>query len=122
MRDMARKILWSGSTALPAPVEITVGDEIIWSSNTGRVASGAMVGDVIAEKKNINIKWGVLTEKELAVIKNVMKAGFFRLSFRDDGIDMEITSYRSALNKEAIGYLSDGIYYYKSASVQIIER
>lgn len=50
---MAKKILWSGSVTLPAPVEISVNDEIIWSSNTGRLASGEMAGDVIAEKKDV---------------------------------------------------------------------
>lgn len=54
---MAKKILWSGSVTLPAPVEISVNDEIIWSSNTGRLASGEMAGDVIAEKKDVSIKW-----------------------------------------------------------------
>ena len=56
---MAKKILWSGSVTLPAPVEISVNDEIIWSSNTGRLASGEMAGDVIAEKKDVSIKWGI---------------------------------------------------------------
>ena len=45
---MAKRILWSGNTTLPAPTEITVNDEIIWSSNTGRSTSGEMIGDVIA--------------------------------------------------------------------------
>ena len=50
---MAKKILWSGSTVLPAPVEITSNDEIIWSSHTGRAASGNMIGDVVAQKSSM---------------------------------------------------------------------
>lgn len=119
---MARRILWSGSTTLPAPVEISVNDEIIWSSNTGRTANGKMVGDIVAEKKTVNIKWGVLTESELAVIKRVMIAGFFPFSFRDDGIDITIDSYRGTLSKEQIGWLGDGVFYYKSASVSVIQQ
>ena len=119
---MAKRILWSGNTTLPAPTEITVNDEIIWSSNTGRSASGEMIGDVITQKKIISIKWGVLTEAELAVIKKVMIAGFFPFSFRDDGIDMTITSYRGTLSKEQIGWLGDGIFYYRSASVEVIQK
>lgn len=119
---MAKKILWSGNTTLPAPTEITVNDEIIWSSNTGRCASGDMIGDVVAQKKDVSIKWGVLTEAELAVIKKVMIAGFFPFSFRDDGVDMTITSYRGTLSKEQIGWLGDGIFYYRSASVEVIQK
>ena len=48
---MARRILWSGSVTLPAPTSITVNDEIIWTSDTGRTLAGYMVGDPVAEKK-----------------------------------------------------------------------
>lgn len=119
---MARKILWSGNTTLPSPTQISVNDEIIWSSNTGRAANGDMIGDVIAQKKNISIQWGVLTEAELAVIKSVMIAGFFPISFRDDGVNLTIQSYRGTLTKEQLGYIGDGIFYYRSATVNIIQR
>ena len=119
---MAKKILWSGSITLPSPVQITVNDEIIWSSNTGRTVSGEMIGDIIAEKKNVSIKWGVLTESELVLIKQVMIAGFFPISFRDDGIELTINSYRGTLTKEQLGYIGDGIFYYKNASVSIIQK
>lgn len=119
---MAKKILWSGSITLPSPVQITVNDEIIWSEHTGRAVSGEMIGDIVAEKKNLNIKWGVLTESELALIKQVMVAGFFPVSFRDDGIELTIKTYRGTMTKEQLGYIGDGIFYYKSASVNIIQK
>lgn len=119
---MAKKILWSGSMTLPAPVSISVNDEIIWTSDTGRTLSGLMVGDVVAEKKNISIKWGILTETEVQLIKNVLTKGFFPISFRDDGMDITIEAYRGTLTKEQLGYIGDGIFYYKSATVDIIQR
>ena len=106
----------------PSPVSISVNDQIIWSANTGRSASGSMIGDVVAEKKDIAIKWGILTETELAAIKKIMVAGFFPISFHDDGIDLTITTYRGNLTKEVLGYIGDGIFYYKSASVSIIQK
>lgn len=119
---MERKILWSGNTILPSPTKITVGDEIIWSKNTGRTASGTMVGDIVSEKKNVSIEWGILEETELETIKKVMISGFFPISFRDDGIDLTITTYRGTLKKEILGYIGDGSYYYRSASVSIIQK
>lgn len=119
---MGKKILWSGSITLPAPVQMKVDDEIIWSSNTGRSASGEMIGDVITQKKNVSITWGILTETELALIKKVMIAGFFPISFRDDGLDMTISSYRGTLTKDVLGYIGDGAFYYRSASVSIIQK
>ena len=108
---MAKKILWSGSTVLPAPTSLSVNDEIIWTSDTGRTLSGLMIGSVVAQKKNLSIKWEYLTESQVKVIKNILVPGFFPLSFHDDGID-----------KEHLGYIGDGIYWYKSVSVDIIQR
>ena len=119
---MAKKRLWSGSAVLPAPESMSINDQIIWSANTGRSASGNMIGDVITEKKDITIKWGILTETELATIKKIMVAGFFPISFRDDGVDLTITTYRGTLTKEVLGYIGDGIFYYKSASVTIVQK
>ena len=48
-------VLMSGSVELPDPVSISVNDEIIWTADTGRTLSGLMIGDVVAEKKNVNI-------------------------------------------------------------------
>lgn len=115
-------ILQSGGVALPAPVSMSVNNEIIWTSDTGRLMNGIMVGDVIAEKCTVSIKWGVLTETEMKLIREKLISGFFPFTFRDDGIDITIESYRGTLSKEHLGYIGDGIYYYKSASVEIIQR
>ena len=90
---MAKKILWSGSTTLPAPTSLSVNDEIIWTSDTGRTLAGLMVGAVVAQKKNLSIKWEFLTEAQVKTIKNTLVPGFFPFSFRDDGIDITIQRY-----------------------------
>ncbi len=51
-------ILTANGVALPAPTVIKIDNEIIWSSNTGRTSSGAMAGDVVAEKKTVTIPVG----------------------------------------------------------------
>ena len=119
---MAKKILWSGSTVLPSPVSISVNDQIIWSANTGRSASGSMIGDVVAEKKTLNIKWEFLTDPQLQLIKSKLIAGWFPITFHDSGIDFTIQSYRGTLTKEHLGSIGDGNYYYKSVSVDVIQR
>lgn len=115
-------ILRSGNTDLPDPVSISVNDEIIWTADTGRTLSGLMIGDVVAEKKNVSIKWGILPESEVALIKRTLAAGFIPFTFRDDGMRITMESYRGTLSKEHLGYIGDGIYYYKSVSVDIVQR
>ena len=46
-----KEILRAGDIVLPAPVAISVNDELIWSSDTGRLMDGTMAGEVIAQKR-----------------------------------------------------------------------
>ena len=119
---MAEKVLWAGSTVLPAPTTLSVNDEIIWSSGTGRTLSGRMVGNPIAEKKTLGVKWEYITEKELQLIKSKIIKGFFPLSFHDDGIDFTVESYRGTMAKDILGDIGDGEYYYRSVTVDIVQR
>ena len=115
-------VLKAGAVELPCPASLVVNDELIWSSNAGRLTSGEMKGDVIAEKKNLEITWGILQESEVAIIKQNLKSGFFPITFRDDGMDMTISTYRGTLTKEHMGYLGDGIYYYRNVVASLIEK
>ena len=111
-----------GDVVLASPVQISVSDEIIWSSNTGRSTnSGKMIGDVVAEKKTIDIEWGILTASEMKAISNNLKSGFHPVRFYDNGEMLTITSYRGTLKKEYLGMIG-GTHYYKSASVSIIQQ
>lgn len=114
-------ILLCNGVALPAPVSLKVDDEIIWSTNTGRVDNGDMVGDVVAEKKTISIEWGVLKEDEMRLIKDSLSAGFFSFSFYDGG-NITMSAYRGTLSKELIGELGDGVRWYKKVTVKVIQK
>lgn len=116
------EILKSGSIVLPPPSSLSISDEIIWTSDTGRTLSGRMVGDVIAEKKTLSIKWSFLTEEDVKLIKSRLISGFFSFTFRDDGIDITIDAYRGTLSKEVLGYIGDGYYWYRNVSVDVIQR
>ncbi len=111
-----------GNIVLPSPVKMATNDEIIWSSDTGRALDGTMMGDVVAEKKSLSIEWAWLTEQEAALIKNNLIAGFFPITFRDYGLEVTIESYRGTISKEAAGNIGDGVFYYRSVSVEIIQR
>lgn len=118
---MDKKIIWSGDVVLPAPVTLKISDEIIWSEDTGRTLSGLMIGDVVAEKKNLSITWGFLTENDIKLIKSRMIAGFFPFSFRDDGINITVSAYRGTLSREILGWMGEE-YMYRSANVDIVQR
>lgn len=112
----------NGNVELPAPTTISADSEIIWSSNTGRISTGKMIGDVIAEKEKFSITWGILTKAEYDLIKKALSAGFWPLIINVDGEAYQINAYRGSLKRVSMGQLSDGIYYYRSASVELVEQ
>lgn len=113
----------ANGVTLPSPVEISSTDEIIWSSNTGRsTKSGKMLGDVIAEKQTFSIKWGILSKTEQKKIRNNLRSGFHAVSFIFSDETVTLTSYRGTITSEHLGYIGDGVYYYKSVTCEIIEQ
>lgn len=115
-------ILQRGTASLPSPTSISINNEIIWSSNTGRIAtSGKMVGDVVANKETISIAWGVLTQAQLDVIENNLPGGFFEITI-NLGKSHTVTVYRGTIATSYLGKLQDGIHYYKSATVDLIQQ
>ncbi|WP_048783197.1 hypothetical protein [Streptococcus sp. 263_SSPC] len=103
--------------ALASPVSISNSDEIIWSSGTGRSANGQMSGDVIANKKTIQISWGILTQDEYNAIRNI-PSGFFNAVV----LGQSIRAYRSTISGSCLGTFSDGITYYNDVSTSFIEQ
>lgn len=108
-------------TAMPAPIQISDTDEIIWSSDTGRNSSGDMVGTVIASKRTFAITWGVLDYQQVALLRSKAVAGFFPLSITDDSGTETITCYRSTLNKEWLG-IGARKRYYKNVSATFVQK
>ena len=103
--------------ALASPVSISNNDEIIWSSGTGRSANGQMSGDIIANKKTIQISWGILTQDEYNAIRNI-PSGFFNAVV----LGQSIRAYRSTISGSCLGTFSDGITYYNDVSTSFIEQ
>ncbi len=114
-------VIRGGGVALPSPTAITTSDEIIWSANTGRTASGLMVGDVIAEKKTFAIQWGVLTKAELDTIRSRLPSGFSTFTIVEDGEATTITAYRSTIAATLLGSFG-GVTYYKDVTATVIQR
>ena len=117
---MAAAISANGVT-LPSPVEIGTSEEIIWSANTGRSTTGLMVGDVVAEKRTLNIRWGVITAAEYGVIRSNLRSGFHPFTVTVDGNTATITAYRGAITATMLGTYG-GVTYYSDVSVSVIQQ
>ena len=69
---------------MPTPDEggIVFGKNPLWSSNSGRVANGLYVGDIIAEKRTVDITISNLTSADVALIEAQLKP-FYTVSVVD---------------------------------------
>lgn len=118
---MSYPTLKANNVTLPSPIEIQVSNEIIWSANTGRSSNGKMIGDVVAKKDTITLKWGVLTGTEYKTLKNNIKSGFHPFTLNvPGGESLTITSYRGNLAADLLQ--AGGETFYKDANVTIIQQ
>lgn len=121
---MAALQLSVGSTVLPGGVvELTRGDEMLWSDGTGRGASdGLLVGSVVARKQHWGIRWGVIPQSDYDAIRNALPPRFVTFRVQIDGSTVaEIAAYRSEINGEFLG-VHGGTPYWKDVEVELIER
>lgn len=103
--------------ALASPVSVSINDEIIWSSGTGRSASGLMSGDVVGNKRTFQISWGILTQTEYNAIRHI-PTGFSDVTILGESM----RGYRTTISGECIGTMSDGITYFNNVSTSFIEQ
>ena len=73
------------SVAEPKKEGVTITDEPIWASNTGRGSDGTMIGDIVAWKTTVQVEWPALSFADSKVIADaIKKAGaFFNIQYND---------------------------------------
>lgn len=102
---------------------LTITKEKIWSKNTGRAASGEMVGDLIATKYTLKCAWPPLTRQQATVIDKAIKPAFFNVTFTDPGTDSRVTKkfYAGSLTYPVYSYYK-GVKTYQGVAVDLIEK
>lgn len=96
----------------------------LWSANTGRTASGKMVGDIVAVKYSLTIKWSELTSSDVTEIENaVSSSAFFPVVFPAEGTGEELTKnfYAADLTYDT-KIVIDGEEIYKDFTIELIEQ
>lgn len=103
---------------------LKVGDEIIWSSNTGRSASsGKMLGDIVAKKKTLALEFSWITTTDFYTIFNALEtSAFFSVNLKLDSTTiLNANCYRSNIERE-IGGNHGGRWYLSRFSVELIQQ
>ena len=111
---------------LPTPAHngVTIAREKIWSSDTGRTASGKMVGNIVAQKTTIKLTWPPLTLAQTALIEQAVSSNteFFTVKFNDaSGTRQTMTMYAGTPTYTQFSW-ANGIQYVTDVAVDLIER
>ena len=121
---MSDSIIIGGKTMPTLALKgLTVSKEKIWSSNTGRTASGNMVGDLIAVKYKLQCTWPPLSREQAAVVDSAITPPFFDVEFTDPGSNSRITKkfYAGTPTYPVYSY-ANGVKTYAGVSVDLIEK
>jgi hypothetical protein len=108
------------------PAEITITKEPVWSSNTGRSATGLMQGDIVCYKFKIQVKWKTMSQAETAVLNTgITNKPFFDVKFIDptdsSGSLVTKTFYAGTPTYPVYSYV-DGFPRYTGVAVDLIEQ
>lgn len=113
--------------AMPEPAleGVTIAPEKIWSANTGRAASGKMLGDVVAIKHTIKIRWPPLTPAQVAVIEAAVsnaEAPFVPISYTDMRGNQVTRTVYFGTPSYTLYSLADGRQWIADVTVDAIEQ
>ena len=119
------KVLTINGWTAPAPKEggFVINKEPIWSQNTGRVASGLMVGDIIATKTTLEISWAKLRQSQLSSLNAAVRTTpFFSATYCDEYGNSVTKSFYCAPNSFTRKVYTKDDIKYSDVSIRLIER
>lgn len=109
----------------PALEGLTVTCEKIWSADTGRTASGKMVGTIVGIKTTVSIEWPPLTMEQAALIEAAVSDAdnpFVLMEYTDmTGQTAQKTVYFGTPSYTIYSY-ANGLRYVQGVTVDGIEQ
>jgi hypothetical protein len=91
-------------------------------TKSGRVASGLMTMEIIAQKWKLECKYDVLSAADMQNIRNLIDAGipFFQVEFLYEGSYRTIKAYAGAINRKR--FRTSSGWYWKDVGFALIEQ
>lgn len=110
-------------TTIPYVQKLEITRNPIWSSNTGRTASGKMVGDLVAQKYKLKVTFSPMSDTDTASLEAVISQAFFNVTFKNPTTGKMETKimYANAPTYPVYSY-ADGLPRYVGNAVDLIEQ
>lgn len=103
--------------------KLDISREPIWSSSTGRTASGKMVGDIVAQKYKLTVTLPPMSDKEAASFDAAILPAFFNVTFRNPTSGKNVTKrmYAGTPKYPVYSYVNN-LPRYVGTAVDLIEQ
>lgn len=115
-------IIKVNGTQIKSPSTFKVG--IFRLSKSGRLASGLMTMEIIAQKRRLDLTWEVISGSNLNAIIDILdSATFYSVEFPDPKINNfqnTLTMYVGDLNQELVKSVGDRVW--KDVTISLIEQ
>lgn len=106
----------------PAPLPYTVGMMDL-QKDAERLASGLMVGEMVATKVKLELEWGLLTGAEISGILQSMSSQFFEVGYLDPEVDgLQTKTFYKGDRNMGVATVKNGFVTWKGFKVNFIER
>lgn len=102
---------------------ITFTKEKIWSKNTGRTTDGTTVGDIVAIKTKMQVKFCILNGAQVAQLDGELSKPFVSVHYKDPRTNAEVSKmfYAGTPSYPVYSYAT-GLPEYVGVGVNLIEQ
>lgn len=103
--------------------KLDISREPIWSSSTGRTASGKMMGDIVAQKYKLTVTLPPMSDDEAASFDAAILPAFFEVTFKNPTTGKNTTkSMYAGTPKYPVYSYADGLPRYVGIAVDLVEQ
>lgn len=95
----------------------------LWSKNTGRTASGKMVGDIITRKYELKVTWFKLSQSEAAALDEAIEqVPFFPVQFTNQRGEVLTKNFYSDDTEYTQKKYKENDIVYSNISITLVEQ
>ena len=120
---MSKSLVVGGAT-MPCPSKFELNYMDVSAADSGRVESGLMYKNRVAQKVKINLEWVAVSDTDAHTILNAFDPEYFQVTYYDPkvGANTTKTFYRGDANAPYYWWVDGAGFSFQNISLNIIER
>lgn len=120
---MSKSLVVNGVT-MPCPSKFEYGLQDISAADSGRVESGLMYKNRVAQKVKIGLEWVAVSDADAATLINAFDPEYFDVTYHDPKANSTVTKtfYRGDITAPYYWWTDSNGFQFQNVTFNIIER